>query len=102
MNADYRQWLVTVRTSESSTRDYPVRAHSAWAAGAQLRQLHPPRPHHRYPPPTPMTFIIKRRPWLGRLVRAPWLFWRVFVIARKASLRDRALLAWSSVRFLLR
>jgi len=41
VNADYRQWLVTVRTDETHTRDYPVRAHSAWAAGAQLRQLHP-------------------------------------------------------------
>lgn len=41
MNADYRQWLVTVRLDESRTRDYPVRAHSAWAAGAQLKQLHP-------------------------------------------------------------
>lgn len=41
MNADYRHWLVTVRLDESRTRDYAIRAHSAWAAGAQLRQLHP-------------------------------------------------------------
>jgi hypothetical protein len=53
MNADYRHWLVTVRIDENRTRDYPVRAHSAWSAGAQLRQLHPNariiaiRPQHR-------------------------------------------------------
>jgi hypothetical protein len=41
MEADYRAYLVTVRIDESRTRDYGIRAHSAWAAGAHLRQLHP-------------------------------------------------------------
>ncbi len=41
MDADYRAYLVTVRIDEGRTRDYGIRAHSAWAAGAQLRQLHP-------------------------------------------------------------
>ena len=36
MNARWRWYLVTVRVSEGSTRDYPVRSHSAWAARAQL------------------------------------------------------------------
>jgi len=53
MNANYLQYLVTVRVSETQTKDYAVRAHSAWSAGAQLRQLHPNariiaiRPQHR-------------------------------------------------------
>jgi hypothetical protein len=53
IDADYRHWLVTVRVGETQTRDYGIRAHSAWAAGAQLRQLHPNariiaiRPQHR-------------------------------------------------------
>lgn len=36
MNASWRWYLVTVRTGDTSTRDYPVRSHSAWAARAQL------------------------------------------------------------------
>lgn len=36
MKAVWRWYLVTVRVSDTSTRDYPVRSHSAWAARAQL------------------------------------------------------------------
>ncbi len=41
IDADYRDWLVTVRVDENRTRDFPERAHSAWAARAQHLQRHP-------------------------------------------------------------
>lgn len=41
IDADYRDYLVTVRVSQDRTRDYPERAHSAWAARAQHLQRHP-------------------------------------------------------------
>lgn len=34
MEAEYRAYLITVRIDESRTRDYAIRAHSAWSAGA--------------------------------------------------------------------
>jgi hypothetical protein len=41
MNADYRDFFVTVRISETQTRDYRVRSHSAHGARAQHLQKHP-------------------------------------------------------------
>ena len=41
MKAVWRWYLVTVRVSDTSTRDYPVRSHSAWAARAQLIRTMP-------------------------------------------------------------
>jgi hypothetical protein len=41
MDADYRDYLITVRVSEDRTRDFLERAHSAWAARAQHLQRYP-------------------------------------------------------------
>jgi hypothetical protein len=39
--ADWRWYLVTVRIAEGRTQDFPVRAHSAWSARAQLIRSRP-------------------------------------------------------------
>jgi hypothetical protein len=41
MKAIWRWYLVTVRVSDTSTRDFPVRSHSAWAARVQFLRLRP-------------------------------------------------------------
>jgi len=41
MNANYRTYLLTVRHDETRTQDYPVQAHSVWAARSQYLQIHP-------------------------------------------------------------
>jgi hypothetical protein len=41
MDADYREYLVTVRHDEHRTQDFPIISHCAWAAGAQLLQKRP-------------------------------------------------------------
>ena len=41
IDADYREWLVTVRVDENRTQDFPVRSHSAHGARAQHLQRHP-------------------------------------------------------------
>jgi hypothetical protein len=41
IDADYRDYLITVRIEEGRTQDFPERAHSAWAARAQHLQRHP-------------------------------------------------------------
>ena len=41
IDADYREWLVTVRVDEDRTQDYPVCSHSAHGARAQHLQRHP-------------------------------------------------------------
>ena len=41
IDANYRDWLVTVKNDETSTQDHYVRAHSAYSARAQFLQIYP-------------------------------------------------------------
>lgn len=46
--------------------------------------------------------MLRRRSWLGRVIRAPWLAWQLWKIHHRAPVRWRIRLICVSVWFLVR